>query len=188
MHNFWSSRDLKSRPNSSLLKTLRTFRGVGALCLVLSFTGCFHYVFSAHGTVASDGGPLGQWSSKPQGCSRDPQDGLPIGQTASLFSFFWEDPASSDPAREQHMKTAPDAPMRLDLARTSSGLTATLDTVKTRGTTLDQSTCSLLQADTQQHKPDIRDGKPTLAGRLQMDCHAGNSHVTADVTFTRCEY
>lgn len=170
------------------MKNLRTFRGVGPICLVLSLTGCYRYIFSARGTVASDGGTLGQWDSQPQGCSRDPQDGLPIGQTASVFSFFWEDPASHDPARDQHRAIAPDAPMRFDLARTASGFTATFNTVKTHGTVLDSSTCSVLRADTEQHKPDVRDGKPNLAGHLQMDCRTQGSHITADVTFTRCEY
>ncbi len=151
-------------------------------------TGCFRYVFSAHGTVASDGGALDQWDSKPQGCSRDPQDSLPIGQTSTLFTFLWEDPASHDPAREQHRAIAPDAPKRLDVARTGSGLTATLNTVKTHGTVFDSSNCSLLHVDTQQHKPDIREGKSSLAGHLQMDCRTQGSHLTADVTFLRCEY
>ena len=165
---------------------------MGQICLVLSLTGC--YRFSARGTVASDGGTLGQWNSKPQGCSRDPQDALPVGQTASLFTFVWEDPASHDPAREQNRAIAPDAPKRLDVARTGSNLTVTLNTVKTHRTIFDAATCSLLRADTDQHKPDIREGKPTLAGHLQMDCRisAGTgdspSHLTADVTFTRCEY
>ena len=179
---------MKSRPNSFPSKTLHTFRGVGPLCLVLSLTGCFRYVFSAHGTVASDGGALDQWDSKPQGCSRDPQDSLPIGQTSTLFTLLWEDPASHDPAREQNRAIAPDAPKRLDVARTGSGLTATLNTVKTHGTVFDASTCSVLRADTEQHKPDIREGKPNLAGHLQMDCHTQGSHIVADVTFTRCEY
>ena len=159
---------------------------MGPLCFVLSLTGC--NVFAARGTVSSDGGELGQWASKPQGCSRDPQDNLPIGQTSSLFTLLWEDPASHDPAREQHRAIAPDAPLRLDIARAGPGFTATLNTVKTRGTVLDSSTCSLFRADIQQHKPDIPEGKPTLAGHLQMDCRTQASHITANVTFTRCEY
>ncbi len=170
------------------MKILHAFRGVGPLCLVLALTSCYRYVFAAHGTVASNGGTLGPWNSKPQGCSRDPQDGLPIGQSATLFTFLWEDPASHDPAREQNRAIAPDAPKRLDLTHTASGLTATLDTVKTHGTVFDSSNCSLLRADTQEHKPDIREGKPSLAGHLQMDCRVQSSHLTADVTFTRCEY
>ncbi len=161
---------------------------MGQVCLVLSLTGCYRSVFVAHGTVASNGGALGQWNSQPQGCSRDPQDNLPIGQTSSLFTLLWEDPASHDPAREQHRGIARDGPMRLDIARVGPGFTATLNTVKTRGTVLDSSTCSLFRADTQQHKPDIREGKPTLAGHLQMDCQTQASHITANVTFTRCEY
>ncbi len=180
---------MKSRLNLFLSKTLHTFRGWGLTSLVLaSLIGCNRYVFSAHGTVASDGGALGQWGAKPQGCSRDPQDNLPIGQTYSLFTLLWEDPASHDPAREQHESIAPDAPMRLDVARTASGFSATLNTVKTHGTVLDASNCSVFRADTQEHKPDIREGKPSLAGHLQMDCRTQGSHVTADVTFTRCEY
>ena len=180
---------MKSRPNLFLSKTLRNFQRWGLTSLVLaSLTGCNRLVFSAHGTVASDGGALGRWDAKPQGCSRDPQDNLPIGQTSSLFTLLWEDPASHDPAREQHESIAPDAPMRLDLARTNSGFSATLNTVKTHGTILDASNCSVFRTDIQEHNPDIREGKPSLAGHLQMDCRAHASHLTADVTFTRCEY
>ncbi len=149
-----------------------------------ALAGCGPDAFHAKGVVASEGGPLGTWQSRPQGCSRDPFDGASSAQTSSILTFLWDDPAVRDRLRDLHRATAPDAPMRLDLARAGSSYTIALDTVKTHGTRFDDATCKTIQVNTHEGPRIIPEGKPTLSGSVRFEC----GQVKADVHFERCEY
>jgi hypothetical protein len=158
-----------------------------ALLACLALAGCGRY-FSASGTVASSGGDLGVWRQTPEGCSRDPFDGLPAAESSSVLSFLWNDPSVRDPLRDLHRSTAPDFPMRLELARVPTGYTVRLDTVKTQGTHFDSRACTSFSVEVHQAPPDIAEGKPTLAGRVRFICPANGGTLTADVRFKRCDY
>ena len=159
-----------------------------ALLACLALTGCDHY-FAASGVVTGHGGALGTWSSTPEGCSRDPFDGLPASESSSVVTLLWDDPGIRDPLRDLHRPTAPDAPLRLEIARTpESGYTMQLNTVKTQGNRFDSHTCSRLIVDTRETPKAIPEGRPTLAGTVRFDCPTEGGHVTADVHFKRCEY
>jgi hypothetical protein len=162
----------------------------------MALTGCSH-LFHASGKLASDGGILGAWSSTPEGCTRDPVDGQPAAKSSSVLAFLWDDPSVRDPLRDIHRFHAPNAPMRLELARiypaSSPTYTLKLDTVKTTGITLNRSVCSTLEVQTHETPRTLPEGQPTLSGSLQLDCrvHAADSsdsHITANIRFDRCEY
>ncbi len=159
---------------------------VAACALLLA--GCDPGFFKAEGTVASDGGGLGRWTSAPEGCSRDPFDGLGRAHTRSVLTLLWNDPSVKDPLRDKHRATAPDAPMRLEIARAATGYEATLETVKSVGTRLDGSVCGRLEVETAEHRAEFREGQRTLSGTVKMDCRVKGSHLTADVQFSRCDY
>ncbi len=150
--------------------------------------GCDRGMFQVAGSVASAGGELGTWRSAPLGCSRDPFDGKPVETTASVATFLWEDPSMHDKLRDKHRPMAPDAPMRLELARRNNAVSASLTTVKIKGTLLQPGDCTRLQLDTQERPAAIPGGRPTLGGLLTMDCNVRGSHVTADFSFRRCEF
>ena len=154
-----------------------------AVCIVTA--GCGRYFF-ASGKVASSGGDMGAWRSTPQGCSRDPFDGLPPGASSSVLTFLWNDPAVRDPLRDQHR--VPDTPMRLELERVPTGYTIKMDTVKTHGTEFDSRTCNRFAVDVHEAAPDIPEGKPTLAGSVRFSCPAAGGNLMADVRFKRCDY
>jgi len=157
------------------------------LAASLALTGCNRY-FAAKGVVASPEGHLGAWSSTPQGCTRDPFDGLPISQTSSILTFLWEDPGTYDPLRGPHRLTAPDAPMRLTLAHAGPAYAIQIDTVKTEGTHFQSTACTTFALDTHETPKTIPEGRPTLSGSLRFDCRANSSHITADIHFQRCQY
>ncbi len=162
-------------------------KGIGlsvAVIALFGLTGCGPPSFSATGFVSSEGGPLGVWKSQPQGCSRDPFDGAAPARTTSILTFLWDDPAVRDPLRDLHRFTAPDAPMRLELAHGTTGYTISLDTVKTRGTHLDLNVCQTMQVEAREGPALIPEGKPTLSGTLRFRC----GQIRADVHFKRCEY
>jgi hypothetical protein len=156
------------------------------LMACLALTGCRY--FAASGDVASSGGDLGAWRSSPEGCSRDPFDGLPQGKSRSVLVFLWNDPSERDPLRDLHRPTAPDAPMRLELESVPTGYNLKLDTVKTEGTRFDSRACSSFAVDVHETAPDIREGKPTLAGTVRFSCPANGGTLSADVRFKRCDY
>ena len=155
------------------------------MCLTLP--GCGSY-FTASGKIASSGGDLGTWRESPEGCSRDPFDGLPAGESSTILTFLWNDPGVRDPLRDLHRSTAPNFPMRLEVARAPTGYTLKLDTVKTKATEFDSRTCTSFVVETQEAAPDIREGKPTLAGSVRFSCPANGGTLTADVRFKRCDY
>ena len=139
--------------------------------------------------MSSVGGTLGTWSVTPQGCSRDAFDGLGQGQTRSVMTLLWQDPAAHDPHYHDHAREhAPDVPMRLDVMRDDGGLAALLETLHTHGTRLDGESCKRFALTAHEEPAAVEGGRPTLAGRLEMDCMVKGSHVSADLRFRRCEF
>jgi hypothetical protein len=160
-----------------------------ALLLLLSISGCSRGFFTARGVLTSDGGTFGHWSSKPQGCSRDPIDSRPSATSASIASFFWEDPAAHHiTLRDQNAPHAPDVPLRLDLLREDGTITARFQTVKTPGTRLDATVCTTLAIQTTESPATYTNGRPTLSGTVQLDCRLKGSHLTGNFHFQNCEF
>ena len=160
-----------------------------ALLLLLPLAGCEHRFFSASGSVSSDGGGLGEWKSTPKGCSRDPLDGAPAGRSATVATFFWQDPRIEARLQNIHSVPIPDAPLRLEVRQAGTGLNAILYTVKVNGpVALDQTVCSEIRLDSREVNPQIAGGHLALAGRLQIDCHLRDSHLKANVRFSGCEF
>ena len=157
-------------------------------CSLLCLLGCNRNFFKARGFVASDGGRLGAWRSTPGSCTRVPFDGQPIGESQSIATFLWEDPSIHDPMRDQHRPHAPDAPLRLELARDGAGYSVVLTTVKILGTRFTSADCTSINVQTQEQAPVVAGRRTSLAGHLAMDCMAGESRVTADLHFERCEF
>ena len=161
------------------------------LALLLAATGCQTDTFTEHGTMRSVGNYRNTWQWHPQGCTRDPFDGLPIGKSRSILTLLWENPGYRDPklANPNH---APDAPLRLEFMPArgdeSGQVAATLHTIDTGGVLLDNSDCSTLKLQTQEHAAGVTGRRPTMSGELELDCHANDSHITAKVQFERCEY
>jgi len=161
------------------------------LLLLFVATGCRPKIFSVHGGLRSQGSFRNTWQWRPQGCSRDPFDGLPTGESKSIATFLWAHPG----LRKQmigEQSGAPDAPLRLELLPTRDGqpgdVVATLHTVQHGGILLDKKACATLNLKRQERPADHAGGRPTLSGELQLDCQANDSHITADLKFERCEY
>jgi hypothetical protein len=157
------------------------------LAASLALTGCGK-LFTAKGAIASDGGFIGTWSATPQGCSRDPLDGLPAAESSTILTFLWDDPSVRDPLRDLHRFNAPNAPMRLELWRERRGYALRLDTVKTHYTRLDPTVCSTLTVDAHESPRTIPEGRPTLSGTINLDCRVSDSRLTANINFQHCEY
>ena len=138
--------------------------------------------------MASHGGALGTWRTTPEGCTRDPFDGLPASESTSVLTFLWDDPGIRDPLRDLHRPTELDLPLRLQVARAAGGYSLQLDNVKTRGTHFDSGTCATLTVETHETPRTLPEGKPTLAGSIRFDCPTDGGRVTADIHFQRCEY
>jgi hypothetical protein len=154
-------------------------------CLALA--GC-NKDFAVKGAVTSPRGHLGNWSSTPLGCTRDPFDGLPISESTSVLTFVWQDPSIHDPLRGPHRFRAPDAPMRLAVSHDGPAYALQIDTVKTEGTHFDSTTCSTLAVDTHEIPRTIPEGRPALSGTLRFDCSSDRSRITANIRFDRCQY
>ena len=155
--------------------------------LVCALTGCEHHFFSVHGRIASDGGGLGTWHTSPLGCTRDPQDGAQRGQpTSTIAEFLWRDPGTKDDPPDP----MPEEPLRLILSHTGDGRYAgTLRLTQHAGDVpLDSKVCARLEVETHEIAPQIKGSDPGLAGRVQLDCRAEGSHLTADLRFSGCEY
>lgn len=161
------------------------------LSLLLLATGCRSDAFTEHGSVRSEGSYGDTWQWHPQGCSRDPFDGLPMGQSKSIATLLWAPPGLRN-SKFANVFHSPDAPLRLELLPTRDGepgdVVATLYTVHRGGILLSKTACSTLKLQTQEHPADHAGGRPTLSGELQFDCHANDSRLTADIEFARCEY
>jgi hypothetical protein len=159
------------------------------LVLSLFLTGCIRRSFSSHGVVANSG-PTSRdtWRSSPQGCTRDPSDGKPIGQSQTLFSLIWEDPGHRDPKLANRDK-APDAPLMLDVLQPPTGPTVViLHTRYQAGMRLDAATCSQLRITTEEHPAVEPAPRPALSGTLTLNCTLPGRSITAQVTFDRCEF
>ena len=152
--------------------------------------GCNRHTPAVQGLLASSGGELGTWSSQPAGCSRAPFDGLPVDKSRSMVTFLWQDQTLMIATRQTHNDpTTLQAPVRLELAREDVGYVASLATAKTDAATrLDAHVCSVLRLESRQAAKVIREGKPTLTGRLQLDCTVKGGHLTADLRFAGCGF
>lgn len=158
---------------------------------VLAATGCQSGFFSERGTMASDGPYPNTWKWHPQGCTRDPFDGLPVGQSKSIVTLLWANPGLRDPSLSIPSKS-PDAPLRLEFmpvpGQAPGAVVGTLHTIDKGGILLDKSDCSKLELKTRENPPLPPDSRPSLSGQLELDCHANQSHITASVQFEHCQY
>jgi hypothetical protein len=145
------------------------------IAAALGLTGCNRGFFAAKGAVASEGpARIDNWNSTPQGCIR-----AGIAKPNVLFAFVWENPGVRDPSVDNTW-AAPDAPMRLEFSR-AQPVTATLQTIRHNGISLDAANCSVLRLQTSEHAD-------ALSGTVALDCSAHGNHLTANVTFERCHY
>ena len=161
-----------------------------ALAVLLATTGCQSEFFTEHGTMTSTGTWRNTWQWYPQGCTRDPFDAQPMGQSKSIVTLLWENPGLRD-VRLANKEHSPDAPLRLEFmpAPNAPGrVQATLHTINTGGILLDDKVCSTLKLTTQEHPAVRASGRPNLSGDLDLDCRANASHITAQISFERCEY
>jgi len=137
--------------------------------------------------MASDGGGLGRWRARPQGCTLDRFDGLPANRSSSVVAFVWADPALGHPLNEQRY-VRPDAPLRLEISHAGSEsaptVVADLHTLRKAGVRLDANVCTTLRFNAAEHGP----GRPTLAGTLDLDCTVDRSHITATLQFEHCAF
>ncbi len=157
-------------------------------CAVSLLSGCEERFFKAQGVVASDGGQLSSWSRPVQGCSPDPLDGQPVGKSATLFTLYWDNPEHR--RDEPKRKLPPGNQLKsIQIARLPDGLAGSVKTtLLDSDVELNGKVCSTLQATTTPGKPVIAGGKPTVDGTLDLDCRVADSHLTASVRFTGCEY
>ena len=158
---------------------------------LLAMTGCSSGFFTGKGSMQSVGPYPNIWKHRPEGCTRDPFDGLPVGRSRSILTLLWGNPGLRDP-HFGNPSTSPDAPLRLEFMHIPDArpgaVAATLHTIDRAGILLDKSNCSKLELHTQEHPPVRAGGRPTISGQLELDCRANNSHLTATVQFERCEY
>jgi hypothetical protein len=161
------------------------------LALLLAAVGCRSEFFSESGTMASTGNYRNTWNWHPQGCTRDPFDGLPVGESKSIVTLLWENPGVRDPTLGSPEK-APDAPLRLEFTpapgAAAGEVAATLHTIDNPGLSLDNRVCSTLRLRTHEHSAAHPGGRPMLSGELHLDCRVNDSHYTADLEFSHCEY
>jgi hypothetical protein len=166
-------------------------RGV-SIPLVLLLTGCHSTAFHATGEVANDVPVLRDaYSSVPQGCTRDPFDGRPVGSSTSIAAFVWEEPGMRDPSIDNR-DTAPDAPLRLEFSHRSpdpsSPVVATLHTRYKPGIALSEKVCADFRFTAQQHPPRAPETRPSLSGAFTLDCRVDTDHIVAEVHFRNCDY
>jgi hypothetical protein len=159
--------------------------------LALLATGCRNDIFTEHGSLRSHGNYHNTWDWHPQGCTRDPFDGLPVGQSKSIATLLWAHPGLRS-LKWADVFWNPDAPLRLEFLPARDGepgdVVATLHTAQYGGILLDKKVCSTLKLHTQEHPASYPGGRPTLSGELELDCHANDSHITGNIQFKRCEY
>jgi len=163
---------------------------VASLSLLLLATGCRPDHFTEHGNLRSQGNFRNTWLWHPQGCTRDPFDGLPVGQSRSIATLLWANPGLRN-SKLSNPNHSPDAPLRLEMQAPEGQpdeVVATLHSVDQGGILLDKTSCSTLTLHTQENPPNHAGGRPTLSGELQLDCRTDESHLTATIKFDRCEY
>jgi hypothetical protein len=156
--------------------------------------GCAHHYFKVEGSLASDGGELGTWRSRPLGCSRDPVPPPQVGVYEDVATLLWDDGLSRDNWRLAHSPYQGNKPGRLELWRRKDGPEAgkiygRMEMQKpVSAVTLDPSHCGILRLETGQGQRLIEGGRPTLKGTLVMDCQVGTSRVRGDLEFSGCEF
>ncbi len=172
----------------------RVLRAGSLSLLLVAAGGCAHRYFKVDGSLASDGGELGTWRSRPLGCSRDPVPPPAEGVYEDVATLLWDDGLSRDNWRLAHSPGVGNRPGRLELWRRTDGPDAgkiygRMEMQKpVSSIDLGPSNCGLLRLDTTQGKPLIDGGRPTLKGTLVMDCQVGASRVRGDLEFSGCEY
>ena len=155
--------------------------------LALGITGCQTSFYTAHGSLASDGGKLGRWDMRPQGCSLAPFDGLPRAQSHSVAEFVWQRGRTVRKTESGIVNPWEQGPQILDIARTPSGVTASFTLVQTKEpVVLDASNCTTLDINTRPGPPAIPGGPPSAQGEFHMDCTTHRSHLTANLEFRGC--
>jgi hypothetical protein len=172
--------------------TPRAFRHLLPLLATACLLGCGPASFQARGKVSSISQQRRDtWSSTPVGCTRDPSDGKPIGQSRTIATLLWVDPGHYNPRLDNRDK-APDAPMQLDLLHsdTISGMPvyAVLHTRYKAGILLDSQSCQVFEASTTEAPPKAPMTRPSLSGTLHFDCQVNQNDLRASVTFQHCEY
>jgi hypothetical protein len=159
------------------------------VCPILGYSvlGCAPGRFRVQGEVAATGWPITDWHSKPDGCTRDPFDGLPEDKTGSILTFIWEDPLLAHPVKHDR---EPEAPYRLEWehSRDTGQLQATLHTRYNAGLLLQAQHCSRLSLRTEQHPGAVPGEKTSLSGEMHLDCRSGPAHITGDLRFQNCQY
>jgi hypothetical protein len=159
------------------------------IAAVASLSGCEKHYFKSRGAITSSGGELAAWTRQVQGCSPDPLDGLPVGQSITLFTFYWDNPVERDLLHVKKVTPPNNLLERLEIKRQGSGIQGTLETAKIKpDTVLDSTDCSTIRATTRPGRPVIQGGRPTVDGTLDLDCQVAGSHLTASVKFSGCEY
>jgi hypothetical protein len=164
---------------------------------MMSTIGCGPEFFSAKGSFASDGGPLDKWNTLAAMCSRDEFD----GDSSKLITFHFAGPDNKDPDRDLHRDQQPNSPASLSIAKNGSGIIAKLDMMKPvkgpagdtmaemrsmDGYTLDNSSCKTLTMDRTEQSSSFGTLHKQLKGHLVLDCSIAGSHLTSDLSFTRC--
>jgi len=164
----------------------------GSILLATLLTGCSSTAFHVTGVVANDAPVLRDaYRSVPQGCTRDPFDGRPPGQSSSIATFVWEEPGMRDPSVDNR-DTAPDAPLRLEFSHLSpdpsTPVVATLHTRYKPGIALSQKVCADFRFTAQEHPARAPETRPSLSGAFTLDCRVHGDHITADVHFEHCDF
>ena len=156
---------------------------------VLFLGGCERHYFQSKGAIASSGGDLAHWSRPLQGCSPDPIDGRPIGQSSTLFTLYWDNPVERDVLHVRRIRPPNNLLEQLEVSRQNGHLLGLMKTARLdQDVVLDASDCSTFKVTTTSDRPVIAGGRPTIDGTLDLDCQVAGSHVTAAVTFSGCEY
>lgn len=172
--------------------TMAALRSWAAGVLLLSMatlivSGCRAGHFSATGVVSSDGGSLGRWSLRPDGCSQAPFDGLPAGKSTSVAEMIWQrrkvgwTKVGTDKLRWNKL------PYLLDLSRSPDELFGVLTmNPDDERVPLNGAVCRTLRLDSNPGQPAVPGGPASLDGHLVLDCTVKGSHITGDVHFRNC--
>ncbi len=99
----------------------RVLRAGSLSLLLVAAGGCAHHYFKVDGSLASDGGELGTWRSRPLGCSRDPVPPPAEGVYEDVATLLWDDGLSRDNWRLAHSPGVGNRPGRLELWRRTDG-------------------------------------------------------------------
>jgi hypothetical protein len=180
--------DRRRRGGAGLsLRTLLLVLVVMSL-LAVAVASRLRHIYPVEGTLASEGPGLNNWSSRPDACSLDPQDGQPAGHSQTALVLSWFDVTLDDPTRNfDHWLTLHDVPQRLDIERTPDGLSAILTTTKTDDPlVLDGKACRVLSLQTKPAAPLVTGAQPAVKGTLDVDCTAEARHISGHLKFDRC--